>query len=44
MTDVTLIELLDFLAELSVNGETFEIANSALNLQTKLLKYYGPQY
>ena len=41
MTDVELSELLDFLADLSLNAETFEIARAALRLQTRLLKEYG---
>ena len=41
MTDAELIELLAFLADLSLNAETFEIARDALRLQTRLLKEYG---
>ena len=41
MTDVELSELLEFLADLSLNAETFEIVRAALRLQTRLLKEYG---
>lgn len=41
MNDVELSELLEFLADLSLNGETFEIARAALRLQTELLNEYG---
>jgi len=41
MTDVNLNELIEILADLSLNGETFEIARSALALQTALLEVYG---
>ena len=40
-TDSELAEFLDKLAELSVEGETFEIALHALKLQTALKKVYG---
>jgi len=42
--DLDFSEFLDFLAELSVNGETFEIALSALKLQTALKEFYGNPY
>ena len=42
--DLEFIEFLDFLAELSVNGETFEIALRALKLQSTLIKVYGRPY
>lgn len=41
MTDVELAELLEILADLSLNAETFEIARAALRLQTELLNEYG---
>jgi hypothetical protein len=34
-------ELLEILADLSLNGETFEIAHAALRLQTELVNTYG---
>lgn len=39
--DTDLAEFLDFLADLSLNGETFEICLSALKLQTALKESYG---
>ncbi len=41
MDDVKLRELLEILADLSLNGETFEIALAALRLQTELVNAYG---
>ena len=41
MTDVKLNELLETLAELSLEGESFEIALAALKLQTLLKAHYG---
>jgi len=41
-SDVALSEFLDFLADLSVNGETFEICLSALKLQGALKEFYKP--
>ena len=41
MDDVKLRELLEILADLSLNGETFEIAHAALRLQTELVNAYG---
>jgi len=41
-SDVEFSEFLDFLADLSVNGETFEICLSALKLQTALKEFYKP--
>lgn len=35
-------ELLEFLADLSVEGETYEICLSALQLQTRIQNYYFP--
>lgn len=40
-TDLDYIEFLDFLATLSVEGETFEICLNALKLQTALQECYG---
>ena len=40
-TDTELAEFLDKLAELSLEGETFEICLSALKLQTALKEVYG---
>lgn len=34
-------DFLDFLATLSLEGETFEIALAALKLQTALTEFYG---
>lgn len=42
MDYIDLSELLEFLADLSVEGETFEICLSALQLQTRIQKYYFP--
>ena len=42
MDYIELSELLNFLADLSVEGETFEICLSALQLQTRIQKYYFP--
>lgn len=39
--DLEFNEFLDFLAELSVNGPTFEIALKALKLQSALKEFYG---
>lgn len=44
MSDVELSELLDFLADLSLNAEDFEVAKSALKLQTLLLNAYGDNF
>jgi hypothetical protein len=41
VTDAELVEFLDFLADLSLNGETFEICLYALKLQTSLKSAYG---
>lgn len=41
MDDVKLSELLDTLADLTLNAETFEIALAALRLQTLLRESYG---
>ena len=41
MDDVKLSELLDVLADLTLNAETFEIALVALRLQTLLNESYG---
>jgi len=35
-------ELLEFLADLSVEGESYEICLSALQLQTRIQNYYFP--
>lgn len=40
--DVVLSEFLDLLADLSVNGETFEICLAALKLQSALKETYQP--
>jgi hypothetical protein len=40
-TDSELAEFLDFLADLSLSGETFEICLGALKLQTALKEAYG---
>lgn len=40
-TDSELTEFLDFLGDLSIDGETFEICLSALKLQTALKEIYG---
>jgi hypothetical protein len=42
LDDELLIELLETLADLSLCAETFEIAEAALILQTKLLIHYSP--
>lgn len=42
--DLELSEFLDFLADLSVNGESFEICLYALKLQTVLKDFYGNPY
>lgn len=42
--DLEFNEFLEFLADLSVYGETFEIALSALKLQTALKEFYGNPY
>lgn len=39
--DSELNDFLDFLADLSLNGETFEICLCALKLQTSLKQFYG---
>jgi len=39
--DSELTEFLDFLGDLSIDGETFEICLSALKLQTALKEVYG---
>jgi hypothetical protein len=41
MNDVVLAELLDILAELTLEGPNFEVALAALRLQTELKKAYG---
>jgi hypothetical protein len=40
-TDSELTEFLDFLGDLSIDGETFEICLSALKLQSALKELYG---
>ena len=40
-TDLDYIEFLDFLANLSIEGETFEICLNALRHQTALQEFYG---
>lgn len=40
--DVKLNEFLEKLADLSLNGENFEIALAALKLQTALKEFYKP--
>jgi hypothetical protein len=35
-------ELLEFLADLTIEGETYEICLSALQLQTRIQNYYFP--
>ena len=42
--DSELAEFLDFLADLSLNGETFEVCLSALKLQTALKELYGENF
>lgn len=41
MNDVLLSEILDFLADLSLNAPNFEVARAALRLQSYLLSEYG---
>lgn len=40
-SDVELVEFLNFLGDLSIDGETFEICLAALKLQTALKQAYG---
>jgi len=40
-TDSELTEFLDFLGDLSIEGETFEICLKALKLQSALKELYG---
>ena len=42
MDYIEISELLEFLADLSLNGETFEICLGALQLQGRIQKYYFP--
>lgn len=42
--DLIYNEFLEFLADLSLNGETFEICLAALKLQTYLTEFYGKPY
>lgn len=42
LDDAKLTELLETLADLSLEGETFRICLAALRLQTELLKHYEP--
>ena len=42
--DVKLAEILEFLADLSLNGPTFEIAVAALRLQNELEKEFGENF
>lgn len=39
--DIEYKSFIEFLADLSLDGETFEIALAALKLQTALTEYYG---
>jgi hypothetical protein len=39
--DLEFSEFLDLLADLSLNGESFEICLAALKLQTYLKEFYG---
>lgn len=41
-SDVELAEFLDFLADLSLNGENFEVCLAALRLQVALKDLYNP--
>ena len=41
MNDVVLAELLEVLADLTIDGPTFEVASAALRLQTELINFYG---
>lgn len=40
-TDCELNDFLEFLGDLSLEGETFEICLAALKLQTSLKQYYA---
>lgn len=42
MDYIELSELLEFLADLSLNAPTFEVASAALRLQTSLADFYFP--
>jgi hypothetical protein len=42
--DLEFSEFLEFLVDLSLNGETFEIALAALKLQSALTEFYGKPY
>jgi hypothetical protein len=42
MDYIELSELLEFLADLSLEAEDFEVARGALSLQGKLKDYYFP--
>jgi hypothetical protein len=41
MNDVILNELLEVLADLTLEGPNFEVALAALRLQTELINFYG---
>jgi hypothetical protein len=40
MTDIELRDLIDFLGDMSIEGETFDICLAALKLQVALKDYY----
>jgi len=42
--DLIYNQFLDFLADLSLDGETFEVCLAALKLQTYLIETYGKPY
>ena len=42
--DLVYKEFLEFLADLSLNADSFEIALAALRLQTELTQFYGKPY
>lgn len=42
MDYIELSELLEFLADLSLNADDFETASGALSLQTRLMDHYFP--
>ena len=42
LDDAKLAELLETLADLSLEGETFQICQAALRLQTVLMDHYQP--
>ena len=42
MDYIELSELLEFLADLTLNAEDFEVARAALRLQTALSDFYFP--